>query len=1107
MTYRRRALAGLAATMLAGTAVGVPTGPAAAQSVDGLLMVASTGTAPFSDSAGPGRDTSATDDLVRTHDVIRYRFETSSRDTVRNHTFELTLDGGAAWERLPGPCRGPGSEISSDGRTLVCNLGDTTNATAAIEATARVNGDAPNESTITVSGQVRGDNTTPVDPPPVTSRVTAAPAWDVSKSDAPPMTAATTRNGESGHLVVFPVTIAHRGTDPRGVEALADTVTITDDVSAFYPDHPGEGDWELVGCTLNVNASPLFAGLPGGDQLPDGANIECSGGAPELTMIVSGLDTSMSTVPDRTLGGTPVPADTDYAFVGRLVFFVPSDDISEFGDPASGSTSLQVADTFGPFRPESVSGQVNDADDPDNNSNSTVLNEALSGGFTKLYGSPLTNRNATPVAPGGEAPNDRQGIAPRGQQFTAQVISNNDGSVPFDATGRACDVFDNTVQHVTGEWVARGNTELSGVRIEWGVGNSPAGPTSGCEDADASWHADLSSIPGGPAAVDRVRWFIETPQPPATYWRFIVGLQVNEGLASGTPIRNWGRIRWPNVNDGAEITPDRNDTDARGGMTDRMRATAALARVLVRTATDDDSADNPSNTVNQVEQSGEVRLVLTPTLTDSTGTPGEDYPVTIEYTLPPGLTYQPDSSSVPPADVRTNPDGSTTLVFDLGEHRINDPLPPIDLRATVGPALRNGTNLLTTAVIGSPADISSEQERTADRAVVVNGQAQYRIHEEIDPPVAVIGDDVTMTLQENNRTDRALVSTELVARVPRVGDEVGTAVTGPVRLARVEPASGGVVRYTSAAPADIDLDPADGSNQPGGSTRWCLASELGSSGCPASIGEATGVKVSYPTPIAAGATRDTRLTVSAPESRHAEQIGHFFGANAEGLELPVLSNDVNARFVAGLIGDYVWYDGNTDGLQGSTERDRRASNLHTEQAEPPAPGVAVELSGTDDRGRDVSRQTVTNESGQYLFDSLRPGDYRVEVTPPDGYEFTEQTAGDDEARDSNVDADGRSDRRELVRNEDGTGTLMSVTEDRTVDAGLVALQADEPPDVPPPPAPPPPPPPPASPPPPAPPPPGGLAVTGSPAGLAAALGVAAVLLGLAVRYIARRRHS
>ena len=88
------------------------------------------------------------------------------------------------------------------------------------------------------------------------------------------------------------------------------------------------------------------------------------------------------------------------------------------------------------------------------------------------------------------------------------------------------------------------------------------------------------------------------------------------------------------------------------------------------------------------------------------------------------------------------------------------------------------------------------------------------------------------------------------------------------------------------------------------------------------------------------------------------------------------------------VGDRAWLDLDYDGIQ--------------DPGEPPVPGVTVQLKG---EGPAVLDTTVTDENGNYLFDELTPGRYRVCFQPPAGCQITRQNQGADITRNSKADPD------------------------------------------------------------------------------------------------------
>ncbi|HWR82073.1 MAG TPA: SdrD B-like domain-containing protein [Candidatus Deferrimicrobium sp.] len=116
------------------------------------------------------------------------------------------------------------------------------------------------------------------------------------------------------------------------------------------------------------------------------------------------------------------------------------------------------------------------------------------------------------------------------------------------------------------------------------------------------------------------------------------------------------------------------------------------------------------------------------------------------------------------------------------------------------------------------------------------------------------------------------------------------------------------------------------------------------------------------------------------------------------------------------LGDFVWYDENENGLQ--------------DGGEPGAPGVTVRLYNC--AGQLIGTR-ITDAAGYYLFADLQPGDYNVQFVAPEGYDFTLQNQGANDAIDSDADQ---------ITGIAACTHLDACEIDLTWDAGLVLIPRD-----------------------------------------------------------------
>jgi len=414
-------------------------------------------------------------------------------------------------------------------------------------------------------------------------------------------------------------------------------------------------------------------------------------------------------------------------------------------------------------------------------------------------------------------------------------------------------------------------------------------------------------------------------------------------------------------------------------------------------------------------------------------------------------------------DANGNPVGGSQIT-DVNGNYLFTGLPPGTYSVQFDKTTLPANYIFTTANSGADASDSDADATTGQTAQVTlfSGDSNLTLDAGIKAKPGTITGSVLEDV-DNNDTGNIPIPGVTVTLVDSNGNVVGTTTTdqnGNYTFTDVPP--GNYTLVETNLPGYLDVGDADGGNpntttpvtvNPGqtttvgpfvderpatiGDTVWLDANanglqdagEAGIPGVTVQVKDSTGIVVgtaitdtngNYSFTVAPGTYSVTVTTPSGFVATSANQgtndaIDSDF-VNGASSPITVLGGTSNPTIDAGYyqmasLGDRVWLDSNANGVQDSGEAG--------------VAGVTVQLLNA--AGNVVSTLT-TGTNGDYLFTNLVPGTYSIRVVAPNGYAFTTQDAGGNDATDSDVNATGQS----------AQTALTSGEIDRSWDAGLVA---------------------------------------------------------------------
>ncbi|MCK7675316.1 DUF7507 domain-containing protein [Corynebacterium pygosceleis] len=346
-----------------------------------------------------------------------------------------------------------------------------------------------------------------------------------------------------------------------------------------------------------------------------------------------------------------------------------------------------------------------------------------------------------------------------------------------------------------------------------------------------------------------------------------------------------------------------------------------------------------------------------------TGEPGcaDDEPTVVEWSLPAGET-------LPLSDARL----SGLVLWG----RVSN-LVKADEVKTVTKMTWQYQNLQGETVEGKPRS----GRRVVTDARAINYTKNLSASKEVSDTVIGVDDSVSWTIGLHNSMDNPVSGVRWIDVLPYDGDSPSgdgqpkTKTAGKVTLSQVEHSPEVAIEYTKTAPAEINRDPGDSTNAPGGSTKWCADLTSGDPNCPSSLEEVTAVRMTAD--FDPGDLFTVRMTASVPGALHDDVVVNrlSIGRATETGQLRdvVPSPDaVQTRIETSTIEGHVYLDKDASGRRDYDEDDYGNATV-----------TLVNSAG------DVIFTEETDAEGNYAFSELSPGTYTVKIDVPDGMYLTQ----------------------------------------------------------------------------------------------------------------------
>lgn len=351
--------------------------------------------------------------------------------------------------------------------------------------------------------------------------------------------------------------------------------------------------------------------------------------------------------------------------------------------------------------------------------------------------------------------------------------------------------------------------------------------------------------------------------------------------------------------------------------------------------------------------------------------------IKIKDTLPKGITYKTGSSEYEEPEITLNEDGSTTLVWYFYNTMVNQTLPDICYTATIEENLLKNQEYTSYAEIsevineGEKTKIGAirTENRTTKHTITTRASGSYSFYQTTTTPRIETNGSIHYKIVAINNHNRDMENFKILDKLPK---EKGEAI----QLQKVEIKKKNIQNGQTVNNSNIKiLTNIKESNESVRNDEFCEGEEWKTIQSEQNLPENTrvseiGIKgiVEAYTQIEIDIYLKTNNNQAGDLYQNEAELGNFLGT----LSTPKATVEVVSRTITGTI----WEDYDRNGIRDYFEETIR--------------NVQVELYDTMNT---LVATTQTDEEGNYQFEKLANGNYKIKVIPPEGYSMTQKEVG------------------------------------------------------------------------------------------------------------------